>query len=173
MGNPLERRSFDLGWLIGLIDGEGCFTLNKKRSSAGATYYFPTIQITNTNVLIIQKVLRIVHEMGVGCYNYSRVPKVGKVYHRIEICGLKRVKRFMDEVGDLFECRRSQSDLLRQYVELRLSKDVRAPVGQEERDIAALLTQANEKSTESSETNTPSVLTAKWHDDRARPHARA
>src|SRR5690242_7481128 len=107
MDNPLERRAFELGWLVGLIDGEGCFTLTRKTGSKGTPAYFPTIQITNTNFALIRKADRILKDNGLTTYLYSRMPKVGKPYWRLEVTGLKRVKRFMDVMGDLFDCRQS------------------------------------------------------------------
>ncbi len=89
MGNPLEKLSFDIGWLIGIIDGEGCFCLDQKRNPS--LKFYPRIQITNTNLLIIQKAKRILSDAGLTCYSYTRIPKVGKTYFRLEVVGLKRV----------------------------------------------------------------------------------
>ena len=157
MGNPLERRSFDIGWLVGIIDGEGCFTLNVKNTSLGKGYY-PTVQITNTNDAIIKKAADVFRELGIAPYIYTRMPKTGKVYFRLEVAGLKRVKRFMDVFGPLFECRRHQCDTLRKYVDLRLSKTSHAPLTEAEHRLADELKQANNRTRESSETNTPDPL---------------
>lgn len=145
MGNPLERQSFDLGWLIGIIDGEGCFTLSsvRKTPKGMATAYHPRIQITNTNIRIIEKAKGVLSTLGLTCYIYTRFPKIGRPYYRLEIAGLKRVKKLMDEVGHLFECRSSQAELLRQYVEVRLSKRPCSPMTDDEHSIALALADLN------------------------------
>jgi uncharacterized protein (DUF2384 family) len=145
MGNPLERRSFDIGWLVGIIDGEGCFTLARKLTSKGGFAYFPVIQITNTNTAIIQKADAIIKDSGLACMVYSKQPKRGKPFQRLEVRGLKRVQRFMELFGDLFECRKAQCALLREYVALRLSKQSHAPITSEEHGIAERLRGLNSR----------------------------
>ena len=56
MDNQQERSAFELGWLIGIIDGEGSFWMSKGISSNGQyQYYQPVFEIVNTNFEIISK----------------------------------------------------------------------------------------------------------------------
>ncbi len=143
MDNQLERTLFDIGWLVGIIDGEGCFALSKKRMSNGTHSYAPTIQITNTNLAIMEKAQRIIKDHGLSCYFYSRIPKMGRTYFRIEITGFKRIKRFIDQFGHLFECRKGQIGCLKEYVDLRLSKQSHSPLTSREHGIAERLSEMN------------------------------
>lgn len=138
-----QERLFNIGWLVGIIDGEGCFTLRKKKYSKGHSF-FPTIQITNTNIKIIQKVKNILTDEGFTYYFYSRFNGKNKPYYRIEISGLKRVKKFLDSSLHLFECRQKQANKLYQYVNLRLSKQSHSSITSDEIQLAKELSELNE-----------------------------
>lgn len=134
--NQLER-SCDIHWLIGIIEGEGCFTLNTKPLYGKLKKsYFPTIQITNTNIGMIKEIKRILSNCNIGCYFHSYLPLAKKPYYRIEIGGIKRVKKFFDIFGDSFRCRTEQAMKLKEYVELRLSKPPHSPITEKEHKIA-------------------------------------
>ena len=62
------RREVDLAWLAGIIDGEGCLSLDMKLSHNGKVYLMPKIRVINTDVRMIQKTARIYLELGVVFY---------------------------------------------------------------------------------------------------------
>jgi len=176
LDNQQERMMNDLNWLIGIIEGEGCFTLGIKRRKYPKKNkaYFPQIQITNTNIKMITEIRKIISAIGLPYYFYCQLPKNGAPYYRIEIPGLKRVKKFLDLTIDLFRCRGDQAKLLLDYVNLRLRKPVNTPLGEEEDAIARQLYILNGKhknSSLSSETNTQDTFNKS--DDRVRPFAKA
>jgi hypothetical protein len=60
--NALVRsisREADLAWLAGIMDGEGCLSLNMKVAHNGKRYLQPKIRVFNTDVRMIQKIARI------------------------------------------------------------------------------------------------------------------
>jgi hypothetical protein len=61
-------REGDLAWLAGIIDGEGCLTVDLKMADNGKNYLQPKIRIINTDVRMIQKCARIYSELGVVFY---------------------------------------------------------------------------------------------------------
>ena len=67
---------FELGWLTGLIDGEGSFTLRihvRKTKTAGERPRFsPQMTITNTDEAFINRACGILHELGIGFYRQKR-----------------------------------------------------------------------------------------------------
>lgn len=81
---------FELGWLTGLIDGEGCFTLRifvRKTKTAGMRPRFsPQMTITNTDETFITRACGILHELGIGFYRQKR-QKGGKnkIQHEVMI----------------------------------------------------------------------------------------
>lgn len=142
MDNPLERQEFDRGWLIGILDGEGCFTLNAKGDWKNRAY-FPVIQITNTNLLIIQKAKRIIEKIPVGVYLESKVPSNGnKTYYRLNIQGMKRVNTFLKWSIPFMECRVEQAKTLFAFTESRLLNE-RKPTTEEETQLVLKLRTLN------------------------------
>lgn len=151
LDNQQERLTNDLHWLAGIIEGEGCFTLSvKNRYGKHNRAYFPMIQITNTNMGMIVKIKAILSEIGIAYYFYAQLPKKGNPYFRVEIGGLKRVKRFLDLMIPCFRCRSEQAKTLLEYSNLRLGKDTNSPLGQQEDCIAMKLYDLNGKHKNSS-----------------------
>jgi hypothetical protein len=62
------RREVDLAWLAGIIDGEGCLSVDLKKADNGKSYLMPKVRIINTDVRMIQKCARIYVELGVVFY---------------------------------------------------------------------------------------------------------
>jgi hypothetical protein len=62
------RREVDLAWLAGIVDGEGCLSVDLKLAQNGKMYLMPKIRIINTDVRMIQKVARIYADLGVVFY---------------------------------------------------------------------------------------------------------
>lgn len=58
-------REVDLAWLAGIIDGEGCLTVDLKMAHNGKLYLQPKVRVINTDVRMIQKVARIYVDLGV------------------------------------------------------------------------------------------------------------
>jgi hypothetical protein len=57
----------DKAWFAGIIDGEGCISLYKR-----AKHFVPSVKITNTNELLINKCKQILSDAGIEyCLSYS------------------------------------------------------------------------------------------------------
>jgi hypothetical protein len=153
VGDNQQERLEDINWLVGIIEGEGCFSLLKKQKYGKLKKaYWPRIQITNTNLIMIRECKRILSYLGIATYFYTQLPKSGKPYYRLEVGGLKRVKRFLDIFLRYFRCRKARLEILNEYILLRLSKHSHAPITEEEHTIANKLFELNnDKSLESSE----------------------
>lgn len=72
---PLSER--ELGWLEGLIDGEGTLTLYKKRGGNGLLCkrgfsWEPQLYISNTNYELMEQVHRVI---GAGFIHFMPAPK--------------------------------------------------------------------------------------------------
>lgn len=126
---------YEIGWMVGIIDGEGCFSLAKR--SRG---YSPSIKIVNTNNLIIEEASRILTALNIThfIYNATRASNQ-KPAKRLEINGLKRVQKFLDFFDKYFYCKMDQATYLKQFVDLRLNKDIKEPYGEEEHSLYFLL----------------------------------
>lgn len=132
-----QERLFNLGWIVGLLDGEGCFCLDVKRREGKNDYYSPSIWVGNTKYLIIDKVIQIYRELEISFHVLHKTLKSGKRFTQIRVNGLKRVKRFFDKISiEYFECRQNQAKILIDYIDLRLSKVYNSPMTEKEHELA-------------------------------------
>lgn len=151
MDNP-QVTEFEIGWLIGIIDGEGCYTL-AKTVRHGDVSLIPGIKIVNTNLEIVEEIIRILKALGIAHYVYNAWrTKNQKPAKRIEIMGLLRIKKFFDLLFNRMRCRIDQATILREFVELRLSKEQKEPYGNEEHTLYSILRNLNRQGPGTSET---------------------
>jgi hypothetical protein len=69
-------REVDIAWLAGIIDGEGCLSVDFKLAENGKNYLSVKIRVINTDVRMIQKCARVYQELGVVFYyNVNRKTK--------------------------------------------------------------------------------------------------
>ena len=61
-------READLAWLAGIIDGEGCLSVDVKMAANGKMYIMPKVRVINTDVRMIQKCSRIYAELNIVYY---------------------------------------------------------------------------------------------------------
>lgn len=137
-----QQRLIDIGWLAGIIEGEGCFTL-QKRANRAKTSWTPLVQITNTNPLIIQKAQRVLKDLGLGCYVYTQAQKRYRICYRVVTLGLKRVQRLLQVVEPYIDCRKEQLESLKVWVNSRLSRERGAEINDLEQFVMNRLSQLN------------------------------
>ena len=61
-------REVDLAWLAGIIDGEGCLSLDLKLAGNGKPYLSAKVRVINTDVRMIQKCARVYIDLNVVFY---------------------------------------------------------------------------------------------------------
>src|SRR5438132_1622759 len=137
-----QKRLMDINSLAGIIEGEGCFTI-QIRDNRGTKSYTPLVQITNTNPLIILKAAKIMKELGLPRYIYLQKQGDYKLCYRIVSLGIKRVKHVLDVIAPYIECRRDQLETLRSFVESKLSHARQALLTSIEQEALDKLRQLN------------------------------
>src|SRR3989338_5086286 len=88
--NQQRRLSRRLGWLGGVIDGEGMITVVKR--SKGNSYY-PRISIANSDITLINEVISIFEELKMPYYLQSKqydVDGKNRIKYEILVNGLTR-----------------------------------------------------------------------------------
>ena len=148
MDNQQERLAisqFDLGWLIGIFDGEGSFWMASCKSK-GYEGFMPVFEISNTNFQIMDRVEELLKDLNIPfhCYIPKRNSKQ-KEYRKLEVKGIKRLKRFFDILYPYFDCRFEQASLLKSFIDLRLSKKSNEPYTDNEHSIYYQLRQRNKR----------------------------
>lgn len=69
-------REDDLAWLAGIIDGEGCISVDVREAQNGKFYISPKVRVINTDVRMIAKVSCVYHALNVVYYyNINRKVK--------------------------------------------------------------------------------------------------
>ena len=121
--NQQERLHFDIGYFIGMVDGEGCYQMcpNIVR---GITYWSPAITIANTDPLIVERTSQALDNIGLPYHVWS--PKLIKGHDKrikyiIQIKGIKRVKKATDLILRFSSGKKERAKLLNDFCNFRLS----------------------------------------------------
>lgn len=142
LGGPTTTREtiFDLNWLIGFFEAEGCFTISTQYHKGERVSHRPDIIMENTNFIAIEKTIKTLHNMRQSWYIFDRCfrdPKY-KPSKIVKICGYKRVISFLRKTDGLWIGCKTQRKvkLLTEFCESRLRKEPKEPYSNREHQIA-------------------------------------
>lgn len=96
MKHSEQLTEFDLGWLVGLIEGDGSFTFDGKHA---------VVVLKITDLDIAQKFARLLRTTVSGPYHYEGQQLGSKPYYMTKIAG-KRAREFMASTASHFSRRR-------------------------------------------------------------------
>lgn len=108
----------ELAYIAGIVDGEGTISLhgaNRKVRKTGSAFYYPFVQIANTNKELIDWLdnrIPISHKI----YAYKRNPEKQKPSYLIQIRGSYGVE-FCKLVLPYLVCKKRQAEILLEYWE--------------------------------------------------------
>jgi len=133
MGNQqatIASSQFKLGWLIGVIEGEGLVGLYRTKSGAKTYYYRPVIKIYNTELEFIARCHEYLEEMDIPHYIYEGRPRLrvtGKEYktlYSLYIQGIKRCQKALAVFKpEMFTGQKGRNlSLISEYIDERLSR---------------------------------------------------
>jgi len=106
------------GWLAGIIDGEGCIHIDLDPKGGSHPY----LTITNSNKLIIEKVVSIWHRLGVGCRVQTRANYRKNPVQDVQVIGFKRLQPALIAIMPYLIGKANEALLLYRFVESRLLK---------------------------------------------------
>lgn len=115
-----QERTFEIGWLVAMIEGEGNISLawSGKKNNAQLQ---PRIQITNTDKLVLDKAAEISNKYNIGCYiNWRHVGKPKQTGVAMWI-GNKRVHAILKLITPYLLGKKERAELLQSYIERRFS----------------------------------------------------
>ncbi len=133
----------ELSWLGGIIDGEGCITIDKKAHNC----VHPVITIVNTDPLITDKVSEILAKHGMAVY--VRVhPAKGNWKQKIEmvISGYMRVSKFLPLIRPYLVSKAARADLVLELCNNRLAAR-KAPYSQDDKELCKQVWMLNGRGT--------------------------
>jgi len=126
----------EMGWLAGIIDGEGCIHIDIDPKGGAHPY----LTITNTDSKITDKASDIWHRLGIGCRTSTRSNR-GKGWNDaidVMVIGYKRLKPALIAIMPYLVGKADEALLLYEFVESRLEKSLHTynmRYSQEEMDL--------------------------------------
>lgn len=114
-------KEIDYAWLAGIVDGEGCLTIfrrtNKSSSKKEIVSPAASATITNTNVLMLEKCMKIFDENGI-IYSFvnPRNSATRKVM-RIQIRNYVSLKKFVSIIKPYLIAKAKQLNILEEFLE--------------------------------------------------------
>ena len=105
-----------LAWLAGIVDGEGAVYV------ARSGFLKAKIEITNTNLLMIKEIKRILRKNKIDYYEYDRMVRNRKLEKRIYIHTQNSVLLLSKLLLPYMIAKKIQILLLIKFCELRISK---------------------------------------------------
>lgn len=135
---------FELGWLCGVIDGEGCIGL-WSRGGSRSHEYKPGMRIANTSKPLVDKVCALLKSIDVGCHvtYYKPRNERSKEYWAITVEGFKRLNKLLPVIKDILVEKKAQAALLWAWCESRQSKWKSLEYSEFELDIPKQLSALN------------------------------
>jgi len=131
MGNQ-QATSHQLAWLAGIWDGEGTFTILYKEMRYGDAY-MARITLSNTDVSMINEILKILDSYGVIGHLWKEKPrkKQHKACYHITINKLKNVKICAELMLPYLVNKKPNAEIIIRFVNSRL-KHVKQPIQDKE-----------------------------------------
>ena len=137
---------FELGWLCGVIDGEGCIGL-WSRGGKRSSEYKPGLRLANTSKPLVDKFCLLLSALNVGHHvtHYGPRNERSKEYWAVTVEGFKRLSNLLPVIKDCLIEKKPQADLVWQWCASRMSKSVRAPFDEIELSIPVQLSKLNHR----------------------------
>jgi len=137
---------FELGWLAGIIDGEGSILIVKR----GPTYV-PEVKMSNTSKLLIDTYCEILDRLEISYHCYGKHKPGNRKYQwTVAISGRPRVNKCLLLLQDLIIARRRQAEKVLLWIELR-GLDLRGPYTEEQLKLRDVLRKLNQRGLAGSE----------------------
>jgi hypothetical protein len=136
MDNQQAKKMMDIGWLIGFMEGEASFSLQKQIYRKQKPSIRPRTCASSTDFELIERMGLILEDMGIPKY-FHRIKhdhRGWKDQMEIVIHGVKRNIRFLEQIIPLMtdSRKRKSAETLLEFCRLRMSKLHNAPYGKDE-----------------------------------------
>ena len=113
----------DLAWLAGIWDGEGSILLNKQRRAKEKIQITPCVYVGNTDILIMNKVRKILQQMDCSFHWQEKNLKSGKVFFVLQTTNLFTIQRFLTLINPfLVGTKQAYGETTLSYVSNRIAK---------------------------------------------------
>lgn len=120
----------DLAWLGGIWDGEGSIAFFSHLERSGSKKLCPTVNVVNTDIAIINKVRKLLEEIGCSFSFQEYQPKNSRHSVRYDLVtrNQKYIILFLEAVSPyLFSIKKQKAEILLDYCKRRSEKCQRLP----------------------------------------------
>jgi len=93
-----KKSQYEIGWLVGLIEGDGCFTFDGK---------YPVVVLKLTDLDTAERFAELMETTVYGPYHYEDSQIGPKPYYMSKIIG-RRARQFMNSTAHHFSVRRRE-----------------------------------------------------------------
>lgn len=147
MDNQQPKSQYELGWLVGMIEGEGWMILNRQLLPSKNYRYVPVIGMNSTSKILAEEMARIIKSLGVGVWIGEKHTKNPKWSDQVvlNVRGFQRCKKLLEEIIPYLLLKKEQGILLRDYIEYRSKMNCKQPCGEIEERYWKKIQQLNEK----------------------------
>lgn len=105
----------EIGWLAGVIDGEGSILIVKR-----GTLFTPSVKMANTSKVLIEKFCNILDRLDISYNCYGTQKKGNRKYQwEVSIDGGKRVMNLLLQIQDILVCKQKQAFKVMEWIESR------------------------------------------------------
>jgi hypothetical protein len=135
-----------LGWIAGIIDGEGSITVTSNPASKRQLNSFgqlqPKLTMWNTDQRLVSEFMDILDENNIPHHVFTQKPRGKninkKVQFRVEIHGLKRIMKALPPIIPYLISKRGEAEAIMAFCASRLSRQQNSPYSEEEIRLANL-----------------------------------
>jgi hypothetical protein len=147
MDNQQPKSLYELGWLVGMIEGEGWIILNRQLTKSNNYKYVPVIGMNSTSKILADEMSRIIKSMDVGVWEGFRKSKNAKWADQVvlNVRGFKRCKKLLDIIYPHLLLKKEQAKLILDYIEYRSQFTHKESCGDVENKFWEILHKLNEK----------------------------
>ena len=127
----------DLGWLAGILDGEGSIVLGTFKRKEGYLQTYHDVRFYNSDEEVINKVVKILDMNGIKSFTSSRL-QYGNLGDRqgftVAVSNNASVVKLLEAVKEDLTCKKARAELVLRFCKLRLEHKNR-PNTDEENNI--------------------------------------
>lgn len=117
-----QATEFEIGWLCGIIDGEGCFFISEQYQKSNYRNLTPRFEMKNTNFELIEKFAGILSKLNITCHidgqrNLGRC----KPSKTVRVQGHLRLKKFLDILLPYIQMKKEVAEYVQEFVQSRIT----------------------------------------------------
>lgn len=127
-GSALNQQvtSYELGWLAGILDGEGHIGISRNPGNPkyGYNHMRPVVDVGMTSAVGVLKIQDILRRMGIEAWVKEKKPgnKKHKTAYAVIISAYAKVKPLLELVSPYLVVKKAQATLVLDYINRRQSK---------------------------------------------------